>query len=224
MKDIEKASKPANPGHSLPEAAKEGQEDKLIDMISKINGKYEMKSCHRDVMDLFDVQGRKKISGENVREALTSIGHAPSEEDVRRVMLMANPRHTGEVSKVEFYKMIDGRDGNEVFRGQRGREEIERAFEENLREKRRATVMAILTNDIRRVHKEVYDSSKDGFLEPERAAEILKQSLKRWESADPGVVDEYVKGKTCARGVSTETIMEDLADNKVKMRLEVDAV
>lgn len=215
MKDIAE-----DKGNTKPtfEAAKPS----VVTLLENIQKKCDARRDKKELVRMFDPQGNKKVNREDVKEVFDLLGFKYEQNDPDKLIAMANEKkHPDHVTTAEVYKLLNRGDGIKSFEGRETTEEIASTLDKKIQEKKRENVMAILTNDIRRLHKDLENNTERGFIKPAKAKEILLKSVKRWDLADTSIVDSIVAEKTGPHGIDSQDIMAMIADNKESMRQEV---
>jgi hypothetical protein len=196
--------------------------DNVVNLLNNIQEKCSARGDKKELIRMFDPKGTKKVTKEDVKGVFDVLGFSYSPSDPEKVIAMAKEKSTGDdVSTAEIFKLLNKGDIIDNFRGKEGESAIRETLNEALKKKKKENVMAILTNDIKRIYKEVESHSNQGFIKPEKAKEILLSSVKKWELADTSIVDQLVSEKAGPHGVDAQEVIELIADNKKKMSIEV---
>jgi hypothetical protein len=217
MKDVEDPTI----RHKSPEKTEKAN-DNVVSLLNNIQQKCLARKDKKELIRMFDPKGVKKVTKDEVKEVFDVMGFSYAPSDPEKVISMAREGGPGkEATTAEIYKLLNRGEAIEAFRGKVTETEIAGTLDETLKQKKRENVMAILTNDIKRIYKEVENHTHQGFIKPEKAKEILLSSVKKWELADTSVVDQIVTERVGPRGLDAQEVIELIADNKQKMSLEV---
>lgn len=215
MKDIIDEKKESKPACELPKT-------NIVTLLDDIQKKCDARRDRKELVRMFDPKGTRKVGRDDVKEVFDLLGFNYDQNDPDKLIAMANEKNKGDhVTTAEIYKLLNRGDGIKSFEGMETTNEIAVTLESKLNEKKRENVMAILTNDIKRLHKELELNTEQGFIKPAKAKEILLKSVKRWDLADTSIVESLISDKVGPHGVDCQDMIEMIADNKETMRQEV---
>lgn len=191
-------------------------------LVKLLQEKAEARGDKKELLRVFDREGKKSINENNIKEVFDSVGFSNySQQDLQKVMAMANTQPSGPLNSSDMFKLISNTSADKMFANAKDLTQVKSAVQESLQKKKKDNVLAILTNDIKRVHKAITDNTDQGFIAPEKLKSILTDSVKKWDLADVKVVDELVQEKTQKLGVDSQEILEIIANSNLKMKFEV---
>ena len=196
-----------------------------IQMLDAIQDKIDKRRDRKSLVRMFDQEGKKEITEDNIKNVLDALGFNYDEKHAKVIYHMANPSKNGAPpSTADIYKLLSNENLSKQFKDKTSFEDIKKEFDDNAYRKKKEGILTVITNDIKNIHKQLVDATEAGFVPPDKVKKILMNSAKSWEQADPKVIEEIVKEKTTSNGVDSQELLELIADKKLRMQMEVRVV
>ena len=192
-----------------------------LEMLDAIQANIDKRRDRKSMIRMFDAQGKKEVTEDNIKSVLDTLGFNYEEKDAKIIYQMANPSKEGLPNTADIYKLLSNENLQKQFKDKSSFDEIKREFELHQSQTKRRGVVSVITNDIKKVHKQLISVTENGFVAPEKAKKILKDSAKKWEAADLQVIDQIIDERTGPNGVDSQDLLELVADRKLRMRIDV---
>jgi Ca2+-binding EF-hand superfamily protein len=215
MRDVENQKSPRTINLSKTEKL---PKNNAVTLLSNFQEKCQGRRDWKDLVRMFDNESKGYVTEADVKNVFDSMGFVYEPTDPAKLLLMASGNQN-KATRADMLKLVQREKVQETF-GDKSIEQLGEAQNIDEKKRRKDGVMAVLTNDIRRVHKALDAHTEKGFIPAQKAKEILKQSAKQWQEADLSAIDEIVNNNTTALGVDCQELVQTLADNNLKRRIE----